>query len=85
MKSIAEALEDCKTLSTSLRAELEPFLAPFAAVLPDARLPSGPAPVRGRDVGRPLRQASQSSNPCTGPAGQGSSVGQTLLQCHETA
>lgn len=37
MKSIAEVLEDFKTLSTALKAELEQFLAPFAAVLPDAR------------------------------------------------
>lgn len=37
MKSIAEAVEDFKTLSTALKAKLEQFLAPFAEVLPDAR------------------------------------------------
>ncbi len=37
MKIISEVLEDFKTASKDLKAELEPFLAPFAAVLPDGR------------------------------------------------
>ena len=37
MKSIAEILEDFKQMSSSLKAALDKFIAPFASILPDAR------------------------------------------------
>ncbi|HDN79974.1 MAG TPA: hypothetical protein ENG33_05870, partial [Chloroflexi bacterium] len=37
MRSIAEILEDFKQMSSSLKVEMDRFIAPFASILPDAR------------------------------------------------